>query len=441
MRKILPIITLLLFVSITVPKAYAATTQASESCTIPHSRLDWRIDASTSTNTVKDCVIAQFNPTLGKLNSVSITAEATTDTVQKMENKDVSPHTMNSTVTVNLNLKNTASTSDIITLSIAAADATLVADAFDGTLDYAGTSGKSFPIEYAHDNTTVSYSSASDITQFSGTGSLTFPVYAIAQWSCTGSGNAQCGVDTYATAAISVTYTYEIPEPDLIINSCTTQTINNDTTGIYPIHMANQGNADINGDIIVTGTLPSCLSYQNVTSTNWTCTNSRSSDKDTFTCTFTGIVPAGASVPELPIKVKAHACTNLGDSYKISVQTNGETKTTNNSLTCSVGLGSTESPDIDDSSLNTPTPSVAIVKNDSITDQDNDTSASPSNRSPQVLSSNSSSNSSDTDSTVGNVLGALASTGMIIAIPAIIGTSLVGLVYITRRKKDKSDKV
>lgn len=87
---------------------------------------------------------------------------------------------------------------------------------FDGTLDYAGTSGEGF---YGLSSTANDFYSSpppvSDLAYFTGIGYLTIPVWAIATSRIEGPGNVRSFFDTFAGAQFTIQYEYEpndIPE-------------------------------------------------------------------------------------------------------------------------------------------------------------------------------------------------------------------------------------
>jgi len=382
---------------------YAAT--QTHTCTIDRSRLDWRIDTTTSSNTVKHCTLPQFDAALGTLTKVDVTVTADTDTQQKVENKDETPHTMGSTVTVELDVQRTDGTS-ITMVSIPTSNESFAASAFDGTLDYDGTSGKTFDVQTGNESKTLSFNTESDLALYKGNGTYDFPVFAKALWNCSGSGNAACEVDTYAAAEIAVTYTYTPPMPDLVFNSCSETEFPVGETGEYVITASNQGDASTTSTIRITDTLPECLDYVDREHGAWTCGYDISTK--TATCTFSGTVPANGFLPELPMSVQANNCAETALTHVVRVSVDGEEQTQNNSLTCAVTIGSspiTPTPQVTETVLGeettpTPTPTPAVLPMEETSE-------------PNVL----------------------AGTGLKILIPTIVGAFLVGLTVLLRRRK------
>lgn len=384
---------------------YAAS--QSHTCTIARSRLDWRVDTTTGSNTVKHCTLPQFDTSLGTLTKVDVTVTADTDTQQKVENKDETPHTMTSAVTVELDVQRTDGSS-VTAVSIPTANESFAASAFDGTLDYGGTSGKTFDVQTGHESKALSFNAEGDLMMFRGTGTYDFPVLAKALWNCSGSGNAACEVDTYASASITVSYTYTPPMPDLVFNSCSETELPIGEIAEYVITASNQGNASTTSTIRITDTLPECLDYVDRDHGAWTC--GYDIGTKTATCTFTGTVPPNGFLPELPMSVQANECTNTSLTHVVRVFVDGEEQTQNNSLSCAVTIANTPvtpTPEVTETVLSdeaTPTPTPAVLPVD---DSDE----------PSVL----------------------AATGLKILIPTLIGALIVGVAVLLRRKKAQAE--
>ncbi|PIZ46843.1 hypothetical protein CO180_01405 [candidate division WWE3 bacterium CG_4_9_14_3_um_filter_41_6] len=391
--------------SFTLQSVTAATHEITHSCSIANSRLDWRIEAATSTDTVKNCILEKFSMPIESLSSATLSIQAHTDTVQKMENKDVSPHTMTSQVIVDVTVQNEARNSTLLTVSIPAAQSTFTATAHDGAVDYSGTSGKTFDPIQASKNTSILYNTATDLAQFVGAGNISLPVSAIATWSCSGSGNAECGVDTYANASLSITYMYTTPDPDLIVNSCNEETITDSST--ITIQSANQGEGDVTNPITIRGTLPTCATYQGVDSPLWKCTVSNQNE---LSCVFNGTVPSQASVPTLTLNVDKTNCSS-DSTFPIYVETIGDIISLNNSITCKVA----------NTNIATPTPTIGVTSTPS-------TPIEKDQKEGDILS--------DTAQST-NVLGSLAQTGITIILPLLSGVAIVGTTLFLFKRKNK----
>ncbi len=327
-------------------KPVLASTTIQDQCEVDRSKLDW--NETGGTNNIKHCVINQFNSSLGVLENVQISFSAQSDTQEKLENKDAIPQTMTSSVIVDLDLLRPDNTNQL-SLNIPFSSRIFEADLFDGVIDYGGESGKSYPLQNASKTNTATLVSENDLNYFTGTGTIDFLLQAVADWDCSGSGNAACEVDTYASAVITVLYTYAEPQPDLVINTCQGETITETDDGLYTVTMSNQGTGAVNGEIETSLTLPPCVSFVEVVSENWVCeVRVDEGSGDLVSCVFTGTVPADAFVPDLVIKLAAEDCAIETLSTKVVAETDDESNPNNNSLNCVITAIVTTPPDVDD---------------------------------------------------------------------------------------------
>lgn len=160
----------------------------------------------------------QFDSLLGNLNFITVT--------------------LYGAINQNLSAENTGATADILTpvaggtIRFRQGGSTVLAQvlptttgtafsagAYDGTSDYAGTSGVNFGILSANDSTTVTLSGAA-LTAFIGTGTLSgFDVRAIGNGAINSdNGNLDSSISTEALARLTLTYDYtpatnKVPEP------------------------------------------------------------------------------------------------------------------------------------------------------------------------------------------------------------------------------------
>ncbi|WP_187830193.1 choice-of-anchor E domain-containing protein [Siccirubricoccus phaeus] len=88
---------------------------------------------------------------------------------------------------------------------------------FDGTIDFGGTSGRTYSGINASDSDEATLTDGVDLALFTGTGSILLPISAVANSSATGSGNIINQFNTNAGATVTVEYTYTpnvvVPEP------------------------------------------------------------------------------------------------------------------------------------------------------------------------------------------------------------------------------------
>ncbi|MFH0785132.1 MAG: PEP-CTERM sorting domain-containing protein [Pseudomonadota bacterium] len=96
---------------------------------------------------------------------------------------------------------------------------TFNAAAYDGIMDFGGTSGITYSSVTGSDNKTSTYtSSLNDLSIFKGSEKLYFDVWAFANSTANGPGNLSSDFDTKAGAYVKITYFYnEVPEPGTMI--------------------------------------------------------------------------------------------------------------------------------------------------------------------------------------------------------------------------------
>src|SRR5262249_17031430 len=90
----------------------------------------------------------------------------------------------------------------------ASASKTFNASAFDGTIDFGGTSGHDFGSPNTTGTNTITISDAASLAAYLGTGTMTFSDTAHATSSASGAGNLLTQIGTTANAQLSVVYHY-----------------------------------------------------------------------------------------------------------------------------------------------------------------------------------------------------------------------------------------
>ncbi len=149
--------------------------------------------------------IPQFDPSLGTLTSVDVQAVTSVTTTVRVENLDSAPAVIHTTVSGSVSLAGPSFTPLATPFS---ADQSFNAAPFDGTIDFDGPSGKSFPPQTSTGNLNKTFTAAADLAPFIGTGTATFTAAAQASDSHTGSGNLVLSVNTVANADVTVIYHY-----------------------------------------------------------------------------------------------------------------------------------------------------------------------------------------------------------------------------------------
>ena len=157
----------------------------------------------------RDLVVSQFDPSLGTLNSITLNAIASIDASFGIENLIRYART--------LNLSNSYMMGYVYITGLVGASFNenqpyyLSLGVFDGTVDYAGTSGTI--VDTFGDSQTAAYNIGPD-PSFIGTGNMTFAVQADAMAMVQTLSNFAAIFNTTGDASVTVTYDYTaVPEP------------------------------------------------------------------------------------------------------------------------------------------------------------------------------------------------------------------------------------
>lgn len=164
-----------------------------------------------STNLVQVGSLPQFNPALGTLTEIDISINGQITSDIRVENMDSSPAVITGTVAGDLNVTGPDFNQTFATTS---QNQTFDASAYDGTLDFGGTSGKNFGNVTVPGSSAFTMTSAGELAAYSGTGNVTIDEEPVANSSATGGGNLDVQIASNGSATITVTYHY-IPENNL----------------------------------------------------------------------------------------------------------------------------------------------------------------------------------------------------------------------------------
>jgi protocatechuate 3,4-dioxygenase beta subunit len=167
----------------------------AKTATIPTTGTDWTQSLS----------VPKFDPSLGTLTSIDIVNAGTFTSSIKVESLDGGPSTIIATVSGTLTLTGTSVTGLV---SNASANKSFSASAFDGTIDFGGSSGHDFGSPSTSGTNTITLSDASSLAAYTGQGNLTFSDVAHATSSASGAGNLLTQIGTTANAQLSVVYHY-----------------------------------------------------------------------------------------------------------------------------------------------------------------------------------------------------------------------------------------
>jgi hypothetical protein len=172
------------------------------------------VDANFSqarTNATQTQSVAQFNPTLGTLQSIEVIYTGTLNSDLKVENDDSMAATISGSVngTLSLQAGNLTPVQATVTNSNSANLA-----ASDGVDDFAGTSGRDFGWQSNNGNKDVTFNASNtDLSAFIGTGTVSVTQTSQVTSSITGAGNLLASVGSKASGQVRIIYHYESGAP------------------------------------------------------------------------------------------------------------------------------------------------------------------------------------------------------------------------------------
>ena len=176
--------------------------------------------AEKATNWSDTFSIAKFDTSLGTLTSIKFDLNGTTSGIGKAESLDSSASIVKVDLTSQLALNRTDGS--ILVIINPLFEQNFSFSAFDGGIDFAGTSGGSTgTVTSGLTTKSFSSSSAADLALFSalGGGAIDVGLTATGSSSAVGAGNLIASISTLASASASVEYTYTaampaVPEPE-----------------------------------------------------------------------------------------------------------------------------------------------------------------------------------------------------------------------------------
>ena len=197
MNSILASATAVCFATTTLAFA-APQLQTCNSDSIPLQTTNW-------SNTV---TINQFDPALGILQSVEFQLTGGIFGSASIESLDAQP----STVTTDYQAAITLTRPDLSVLVVAVPNQNFVdmLTAFDGTIDFGGTSGITHANISVQDMQQATSSTPADLALFTGPGTIILPVDAAGSSTASGSGNLITQFLTDAEASVTVCYNYAL---------------------------------------------------------------------------------------------------------------------------------------------------------------------------------------------------------------------------------------
>ena len=158
--------------------------------------------------------LSKFDTTLGTLTSIDFDLSGTVEGIGKAESEDGAA----SEVTLDLGSKITLRRPNNLTLVVSnpVFSQTFQFTAYDGVLDYAGTSGGSTGLQSSTDSVSFTSFNGADFALFSGPGSIILNLGAVGASAGNGAGNLSTKFQTSARGDAKVTYNYTsnaVPEP------------------------------------------------------------------------------------------------------------------------------------------------------------------------------------------------------------------------------------
>jgi len=162
-----------------------------------------------STNWMNSITVPQFNPNLGTLQSIQFTLNGRIEGETRVESQDAGPTMVNTSFSASITL--TRPDNSVIVVTIPIANFVDNFTAFDGTLDFAGSSGETrLGLVATDSDVVVSPPPPGDLALFTGFGNISLPVIASGASSALGGGNIVSSFVTRAEASCEVCYTYTV---------------------------------------------------------------------------------------------------------------------------------------------------------------------------------------------------------------------------------------
>ena len=162
-------------------------------------------------------MLTQFNPLLGTLNSVMLTVDGEMNQNIKAENTGASPDLLTPNASGSVSFRQGSTT--ILNAALTNSGGAFAATGFDGTSDFAGTSGKDFGIINAMNSNMTTLLAPLDLAGFIGVGDLSaYNLRGVGGGAVdSDNGNLDTSITTEARGRITVKYDYternDVPEP------------------------------------------------------------------------------------------------------------------------------------------------------------------------------------------------------------------------------------
>lgn len=171
-----------------------------------------------TTNWTETLSIPSFDTTLGTLTSVNVGFSGNVFQNYSFESLDAAPATVTASLNDSVTLNMAAGLSGSALSLVDNSSTAFTVSAFDGAIDFGGTSGVTVaPFTLSGTGSNL-YTAAGDLAVFTAGGNVLFPAAANGSVVFTGAGNLLTLVNTSADIALTVTYNYRpaqtaVPEP------------------------------------------------------------------------------------------------------------------------------------------------------------------------------------------------------------------------------------
>lgn len=317
---------------------FAYSTSYTESCSISLSRTDWS----------QNCDLKNFDSSRGDLKKVNVEYYGYIEGNVKVENKDAQSKniTTNYQAAIKFNKEDGTTTSNV-PLKLGYSE---TFNNFDGTVDYAGTSGRTSPKQSNDSTTSSEYTSGPDFDRFKNNSPVRYIASTSGNMTVTGGSNAAADWDTFAKATIKVTYTYE--GKDLAIRKTHSGTNFKPGDSVeFTLTISNEDSADFNGTIYVKDIIPNFLTYQSFSPGSWSC----GQGGETVNCSQNQTLTSH-NTTQIKLKFQINSNANGTITNRAEVTTAGDGNPSNNVTSDWIIIGSNQTPTV--LTVNTPKPAV-----------------------------------------------------------------------------------
>lgn len=164
----------------------------------------------TTTNFDEVVSVNQFDSSLGDLLSVTFSLEGFVEANARLESEDAAPAVVTTEISVTLTLTETILDNTLV-VTVPSLSEVFNASAFDGSVDFGGTSGITYEELTATDTETNTFNDGATLALFTGLGTVDLNLNALAVSFASGAGNLITQFQTAAGGNIEVVYEYRVP--------------------------------------------------------------------------------------------------------------------------------------------------------------------------------------------------------------------------------------